>query len=333
MMNDIFQRSLRDLRISVIDACNFRCPYCMPAETFDNYQFLKKRELLTFDELERLTRIFVSLGVEKLRITGGEPLLRQNLPTLIQRLVQIEGVQDIALTTNGFLLEKYAQSLKNAGLQRVNVSVDSLDETVFARMNGRGHSPERVLAGIRAAEAAGLTPIKINVVVEKGVNDHTLLDLVRYFKNRGHIVRFIEFMDVGTRNEWDRTKVMPSSAILNQLSEHFDLETLGENYPGEVAERYAFGDGSGEVGFISSVTQPFCGSCTRARLSAAGELYTCLFAAIGTDLRQPLRGGASDEDILKLIQKRWQRRDDRYSEERAHRPAGHKKVEMYHIGG
>ncbi len=307
----------------------------MPAEIFpDNYSFLKKDQLLTFAEIERLARQFARLGVTKLRLTGGEPLLRKDLSDLITRLVAIPGIMDIALTTNGHYLARDAAALKAAGLQRITISLDSLDADVFARMNGRGYNPERVLEGIAAAEKVGLQPIKLNVVVQRGVNDHTLLDIVRRFKATGLIVRFIEYMDVGTRNGWEPQAVVPSAQILAMLSQHFKLIPLGKNYHGEVAERYAFADGSGEIGFISSVTQPFCGGCSRARLSADGELFTCLFAVAGFDLRKLLRSGASDDEIFTHIQGIWQSRRDRYSEERAGHPDAHpKKVEMYFIGG
>jgi cyclic pyranopterin phosphate synthase len=331
---DTRARPLRDLRISVTDRCNFRCPYCMPAEIFgDRYEFLPKPEILSFEEIERLARIFLGLGVRKLRITGGEPLVRAQLPELIRRLAVLEGVEDLALTTNGFLLEEQAEPLAKAGLQRVTVSLDSLDDAVFRSMNGRGLALERVLAGLEAAERAGLSPIKLNCVVQRGLNDHTLVDLVRHFRGTKHVVRFIEFMDVGTLNRWDLSQVVPAREIRDLISAEFPLVPVEANYPGEVAKRHGFADASGEIGIIASVTQPFCGDCTRARLSADGRLVTCLFAASGTDLKTPLRAGASDVELAGIITRVWSGRSDRYSEERAEPTRGRKKIQMYQIGG
>jgi GTP 3',8-cyclase len=334
---DALARPLRDLRISVMDRCNFRCPYCMPRETYhERYRFLGSHERLSFDEIVRLARLFVQQGARKLRLTGGEPLLRTNLPDLIGDLTDIPGVEDVALTTNGVLLARYATELKAAGLGRVTVSLDSLDAEVFARMSGGFAGVEEVLDGIEHARRAELTPIKINAVVQRGVNDHTVLDLVERFRGTGVIVRFIEYMDVGNRNHWSEGLVVPSKELLARIGARWPLEPLEAGYRGEVARRYAFTDGQGEVGFISSVSQPFCGDCTRSRLSSDGVLYTCLFATHGTSLRDALRGGASDDQLLELIRGVWLTRSDRYSEQRAslRRAAGdERKVEMFYIGG
>ena len=335
LLQDSLGRPLRDLRLSVIDRCNFRCPYCMPREHFhDQYRFLKSSERLDFNELLRLSRLFVQLGVVKLRVTGGEPLLRPGLADLIGDLTGLGGIEDVALTTNGVLLAQHAAELRGAGLQRVTVSLDSLDPAVFARMSGGYGSVKDVLDGIAAAERAGLSPIKVNAVVERGVNDHTVLDLVEHFRGSGIIVRLIEYMDVGNRNDWNRERVVPSQQLLELLHARWPLSALDPAYSGEVARRYAFDDGGGEVGFISSVTQPFCGDCSRARLSSDGKFYTCLFAAEGTDLRAPLRGGASDEELLQLMRAVWERRSDRYSELRDKlRARGVQHVEMNYVGG
>jgi GTP 3',8-cyclase len=334
---DSLGRPMRDLRISVMDRCNFRCPYCMPRETYhERYRFLGSHERLSFDEIVRLARLFVQLGVRKLRLTGGEPLLRTNLPDLVGDLTDIPGVEDVALTTNGVLLARYATELKAAGLQRVTVSLDSLDAEVFARMSGGFAGVEDVLDGIEHARRAELTPIKINAVVQRGVNDHTVLDLVERFRGSGVVVRFIEYMDVGNRNHWSEGLVVPSKELMARIGARWPLEPLERSYRGEVARRYAFTDGQGEVGFISSVSQPFCGDCTRSRLSSDGVLYTCLFATHGTSLRDALRGGASDDQLLELIRGAWLARSDRYSEQRAslRRAAGdERKVEMFYIGG
>ncbi len=334
---DRLGRPLRDLRISVTDRCNFRCPYCMPAEVFgENYTFLPRAEILTFEEIERLTRLFVGLGVRKVRVTGGEPLLRRELPALIRRLAAIDGVEDLTLTTNGYLLPRMAGELKDAGLHRVTVSLDSLDEDVFKLLNGRGYQVSQVLKGIRAAEAAGFTRLKINAVVQRGVNDHTVVDLARHFHGTGHIVRFIEYMDVGNRNGWRLDQVVPATEIVKRIHEEMPVTAVAPNYPGEVARRYRYMDGSGEIGVIASVTQPFCGDCTRARLSTDGKVFTCLFAGTGVDLRGPLRDGAADEDLLETISEIWEGREDRYSELRTAETAempSFSKVEMYQIGG
>src|SRR5712675_2135982 len=333
---DQLARPLHDLRISVMDRCNFRCPYCMPKEKFhENYRFLKSQDRLSFDEILRLSRLFAGLGVRKLRLTGGEPLLRTNLSDLVGDLTAIPGVDDVALTTNGVLLSRHAAELKAAGLKRITVSLDSLDPDVFARMSGGFGGLADVLDGIEHARSAGLDPIKINAVIQRGVNDHTALDLVERFRGTGVIVRFIEYMDVGNRNEWRQDMVVPSKELVAQIAERWPLQPLERDYRGEVAERYRFVDGAGEVGFISSVTQPFCGDCSRARLSSDGVIYTCLFAKTGTTLRDALRGGATDEQLLETIRNVWLARSDRYSELRAQlreTPGDHRKVEMFYIG-
>jgi cyclic pyranopterin phosphate synthase len=334
---DTLGRPLHDLRISVMDRCNFRCPYCMPRETFhEHYRFLKSNERLSFEEIVRLTKLFVAFGVKKVRLTGGEPLLRTNLPELIGDLTAIEGVEDIALTTNGVLLAQHAAELKANGLHRITVSLDTLDPEIFARMSGGFASRDRVLEGLDAAREAGLKPIKINCVVERGVNDHTALDLIEHFRGTGITVRFIEYMDVGNRNHWSSERVVPSRELLERIGARYPVEPVEADYRGEVAERYRFTDGQGEVGFISSVTHTFCGDCTRARLSSDGVFYTCLFATAGLDLRTPLRAGASDDELRQLIQARWTQRADRYSELRGNLRANEhplRKVEMYYIGG
>ena len=327
-------RPLKDLRISVTDRCNFRCTYCMPAEIFgESYKFLPKDEILSFEEIARLARIFVEFGVNKLRITGGEPLLRTDLHILIAMLTRMPGLEDLTLTTNAYLLPQQAQQLKDAGLQRITISLDTLDDEVFKEMNGRGISIDRVLQGIDAAAAVGLAPIKINAVVQKGVNDHTVVDLARYFKNSGHIVRFIEYMDVGNRNGWKWDQVVPAAEIIQRIDAEMPLEPVDSNYPGEVANRYRYRDGQGEIGVISSVSQPFCANCTRSRLSTDGKLYTCLFAASGSDLRSHLRSGASDVELTELLEQSWSARDDRYSELRSDATLELPKIEMSYIGG
>jgi cyclic pyranopterin phosphate synthase len=309
----------------------------MPKETFhEHYRFLKSNERLSFEEITRLTRIFVDLGVRKVRLTGGEPLLRPNLPELVGELTALEGVQDVALTTNAVLLAQHASQLKANGLQRITVSLDSPDPEIFRRMSGGFGECDRVLEGIQAAIDAGLAPIKINAVIQRGLNDHTALDLIERFRGSPVIVRFIEYMDVGNRNHWSLDRVVPSRELMERVHARWPLHPVQENYRGEVAERYAFDDGSGEIGFISSVTNPFCGACTRARLSSEGVLYTCLFATEGADLRTPLRNGASDDELRTLISNTWQRREDRYSEQRASMSRSEhalRKIEMYYIGG
>jgi cyclic pyranopterin phosphate synthase len=333
-VHDRLQRPLRDLRISVMDRCNFRCPYCMPEDKYHkDFEFLKSSERLSFEEILRLAQVFAGLGVNKLRITGGEPLLRPGLPDLVGDLSRIAGIDDVALTTNGVLLAQHAAALKAAGLARVTVSLDSLDEKVFVAMNGGRGNLDRVLEGIREAISAGLTPLKVNTVVIRGVNDGTVLDLVEHFRGSGVIVRFIEYMDVGTINHWRRADTLPSRDLVRMIGERWPLEPVGRNYRGEVASRYVFEDGQGELGFVSSVSEPFCGSCIRARLSSDGQLFTCLFAAKGFDLKGPLRAGASDEELRGIITAVWRSREDRYSELRASLAPGADKVEMYYIGG
>ncbi len=334
---DTLGRPLRDLRISVMDRCNFRCPYCMPRETFhDKYKFLGSHERLSFDEIVRLSRMFVQLGVRKLRLTGGEPLLRANLADLIGDLTAIPDVEDVALTTNGVLLARYAAELKAAGLKRITVSLDTLDPEIFSRMSGGFGGIEDVLSGIEHARQSGLDPIKINAVVQRGVNDHTAIDLVKRFRGTGVIVRFIEYMDVGNRNEWREELVVPSKQLAERIAAVWPLHPLEQEYRGEVAKRYAFDDGQGEIGFISSVTQPFCGDCSRARLSSDGVVYTCLFATEGTSVRDALRSGASDEQLLEMLRNIWLTRTDRYSEIRSkvrQSEDAKRKVEMFYIGG
>jgi cyclic pyranopterin phosphate synthase len=332
---DRLARPLHDLRISVMDRCNFRCPYCMPKDKFhDNYRFLKSNERLSFEEIVRLSRLFAGIGVRKLRLTGGEPLLRANLPELIGDLSDIPEIEDIALTTNGVLLGKHAVDLRAHGLRRITVSLDTLDKELFTRMSGGFAALEQVLQGIEAAIDAGLAPIKINAVIERGVNDHSIFDLLEYFRGRPVIVRFIEFMDVGNRNQWRPEMVVPSSELAARIHDRWPIHPVSENYQGEVAKRWRFDDGGGEIGFISSVSQPFCGACSRARLSSEGKFYTCLFATQGLDLRAPMREGANDAELSQLIRGVWLQRNDRYSEVRESlRARSERKIEMYYIGG
>jgi cyclic pyranopterin phosphate synthase len=330
---DARARPLRDLRVSVTDRCNFRCTYCMPREVYGkDFQFLERAQLLSFGEIHRLVRIFRELGVEKIRITGGEPLVRRKLEKLIEMLAYWDGL-DLTLTTNGSLLKQKAQDLKNAGLKRVTVSLDSLDDRVFRAMNDVDFPVASVLEGIAEADRVGLAPIKINMVVKRGVNDHTVVDMARYFKGSRHILRFIEFMDVGSTNGWKMEHVVPSRELVGMINQAHLITPVDPNYVGEVAERWRYLDGSGEIGFISSVTQAFCKDCTRARLSAEGSLYTCLFATRGTDFRALLRGDASDDAIADLVRKTWLRRDDNYSEARTAATVPLRKVEMSYIGG
>ncbi len=332
--NDSLGRPLRDLRISVTDRCNFRCVYCMPKEIFGrDFQFLARAELLTFEEITRLARVFVALGVEKLRLTGGEPLVRRDLERLVALLAGIEGVREIAMTTNGSLLAAKAQALKDAGLGRVTVSLDSLDDEVFQAMNDVGFPVARVLEGIASAAAAGLRPVKVNMVVKRAVNEASVLPMARHFRGSGHILRFIEYMDVGTTNGWRLDEVVPAAEIIRMIDGEWPLEPVDPGYRGEVATRYRYRDGAGEVGVIASVTQPFCRDCTRARLSADGELYTCLFAGHGHDLRGPLRAGATDEEIAQRLRSIWRGRADRYSELGSAATPRRARVEMSHIGG
>jgi len=330
---DTLGRPVRDLRISVTDRCNFRCVYCMPREIYGRgYQFLERRQLLTFEEIERLSRVFASLGVEKIRLTGGEPLLRRELERLVEMLAAIPGV-DLTLTTNGSLLPQKARVLADAGLRRVTVSLDSLDDQVFEAMNDAGVPVERVLAGIEAAAAAGLSPVKVNMVVKRGANEESVLPMARYFRGSGHILRFIEYMDVGHTNGWRLDEVVSAAEIVATIGAELPLEPIEPNYAGEVARRYRYRDGGGEIGVIASVTEPFCGTCTRARLSAEGRLYTCLFATEGHDLRALIRGGASESDLAERIGRVWRARGDRYSELRSAETADLPKIEMSYIGG
>jgi len=326
-------RPLRDLRISVTDRCNFRCTYCMPKEVFGkDFQFLEREQLLTFGEIHRLTRIFRDQGIEKVRITGGEPLVRRKLERLIEMLAYHQDL-DLTLTTNGSLLKQKAADLKAAGLKRVTVSLDALDNETFMKMNDVDFPVEKVLEGIDEADRVGLAPVKINMVVKRGVNEHSVVPMAKYFKGSGHILRFIEFMDVGSTNGWQMDTVVPSRELAAMIAAEFPIEPMEANYRGEVAERWRYLDGSGEVGFISSVTQAFCRDCTRARLSAEGQLFTCLFATQGTDLRSLIRNEASDDEIAEAIRRVWHVRADNYSEIRTAETAKLRKVEMSYIGG
>ena len=336
---DRFGRALRDLRISVTDRCNFRCPYCMPKEVFGrDFEFLPHDQVLTYEEIERLARVFVGLGVTKLRITGGEPLVRRNLPDLVGMLAPIRTPEgdptDLTLTTNGSALSVLARPLADAGLQRITVSLDSLDDETFRRMNGVDFPVSRVLDGIAAARAAGLAPIKVNVVVRRGENEASILPLARWARAEGLVLRFIEYMDVGNANGWRLDDVVPAAEVIDRITAELPLEAVDPGYRGEVAERWRWADGAtGEIGVIASVTRPFCGDCTRARLSAEGKLYTCLFSAIGHDLRGPLRAGASDADLADLITSVWTGRDDRYSELRSASTSHLPHIEMFALGG
>ncbi|MBP8257403.1 MAG: GTP 3',8-cyclase MoaA [Opitutaceae bacterium] len=335
-LHDIFQRPLRDLRISVTDRCNFRCPYCMPREVFGpGYAFLKDPQLMTLEELVRITRTFLRLGVEKIRLTGGEPLLRADIVDLIRILKHELGVRDVALTTNGWLLEQRAAALRDAGLDRVNVSVDSLNRETAGRMNGLGFKIDRVLSGIDAATGLGLR-VKINTVVQRGMNDGEIEELAAYFRERGLTLRFIEFMDVGNTNHWQHEQVVPAAEIVQRLAARWPLEAIGPAYRGEVASRYRYRDGRGEIGLISSVTEPFCRDCHRARLSADGRLFTCLFAALGWDVLGAVRAGATEPELDRFVSRIWAGRTDRYSDERAELLAAGEvraKAEMSYLGG
>lgn len=332
-MLDSINRPLRDLRISVTDRCNFRCVYCMPKEIFGpDHQFLHRDQVLTFEEITRLARIFAAQGVRKIRLTGGEPLVRKDLPDLVAMLAQIPDM-DLTLTTNGSLLPKHARTLKQAGLKRVSVSLDSLDNQVFKSMNDVDFPVEKVIEGMDAAAEAGLNPIKVNMVVKRGLNESSILPMARFFREKGHILRFIEFMDVGHTNGWRMNDVVSAAEIIKLIDTELPLESLEPNYRGEVAGRWRYKDGRGEIGVIASVTQAFCRDCNRARLSAEGKLYTCLFAVQGHDLRGLLRGGADDEEITQFIAKVWGARADRYSELRTENTISLPKVEMSHIGG
>jgi GTP 3',8-cyclase len=331
-LEDALHRPLRDLRVSITDRCNFRCVYCMPKEVYGrDYAFLPRRDLLTFEEIARLARVFAGLGVAKIRLTGGEPLIRREVDRLVGMLAEIPGL-DLTLTTNGAALAQKAQALKDAGLRRITVSLDSLDDEVFRAMNDVDFPVQLVLEGIESASAVGL-PVKVNIVVKRGVNEDSVLPMARHFRDRGHIVRFIEYMDVGHTNGWRLDDVVPAADIVAAIATELPLEPLPPRYPGEVAERYRYRDGSGEIGVIASVTRPFCGACTRARLSADGSLYTCLFATTGHDLRGPMREGATDDEIAAALGGIWRERTDRYSELRSSATPDLPKVEMSYIGG
>lgn len=329
-------RALRDLRISVMDRCNFRCTYCMPAAVYgEHFRFQRNDERLSFDEIERLCRLAAGLGIGKLRLTGGEPLLRPHLAELVARLRRIDGIDELAMTTNGVLLTRHAAALRDAGLDRVTISLDTLDPALFHRMSGQRGALEDVLAGIEAAQAAGFPGgIKLNAVIRRGQNEHGVLDLVERFRGSGIVLRFIEYMDVGNRNDWTADAVVPSRELIERIDARRPLEALPAHYHGEVANRFRFRDGAGEIGVIASISAPFCGDCTRARLSSEGTLYTCLFATGGTDFRGPLRDGASDETLHRMLRNVWQQRTDRYSEERGEqRQRARRKIEMHYIGG
>jgi len=333
-ITDKYARPLRDLRLSVLDRCNLRCTYCMPEESMNGQGvFLPKARLLTDSELEKLVRIFVRMGVHKLRLTGGEPLLRPGLPALVARLAAIEGINDLAITTNAILLPGMAVDLKRAGLSRVTVSLDSLDDEVYKLMSGGRGSVQAVLEGIAAAEDAGLSRLKINTVVQKNVSGHLVEELVGHFRGSGHILRFIEFMDVGNLNHWSREQVIASADLLKRIHDRWPLKPVAHQVAGETARRYEFLDGAGEVGFISSITEPFCGDCTRARVTADGVFYSCLFSSSGAELRPLLRNGMSEEALLDMLKNLWLSRDDRYSEHRHEESAEKSKVEMFRMGG
>ncbi len=332
-LTDTLNRPLRDLRISVTDRCNFRCVYCMPREIFgSDYEFLPRAEILTFEEIARLARIFVAHGVHKIRLTGGEPLVRRDLHLLVAMLAAIPDL-DLTLTTNGSLLAKQARALKDAGLKRVTVSLDSLDDEIFKAMNDADFPVRRVIEGMDAAAATGLGPIKVNMVVKRGLNESSILPMARFFRAKGYILRFIEYMDVGHTNGWRMNDVVPAAEIIKMIDAEMPLEPMDPNYRGEVAGRWQYKDGSGEIGVVASVTQPFCRDCNRARLSAEGELYTCLFAVKGHPFRELMRGGATDEQISEAIARVWGERSDRYSELRSENTIALPKVEMSHIGG
>lgn len=332
---DTLGRPVRDLRISVTDRCNFRCTYCMPKEIFGpEYRFLSRDEKLTYEEITRVAGLFAERGVTKLRLTGGEPLLRREIEKLIAMLAGVGGIDDLTLTTNASLLARKAETLKEAGLMRVTVSLDALDDPTFMAMNDVDYPVETVLEGIKVASDVGLGPIKINAVVQRGVNEHAVVDLARYFRGTGHIVRFIEYMDVGTTNGWRLDDVVPALEMIEAVNQEFPLEPLQPNYVGEVAKRYRYKDGGGEIGVIASVTQPFCGDCTRVRLSPDGSIFTCLFSGSGTDLKEPIREGASDMEIGEIIDRVWAKRADRYSEIRSSQTVSiGQRVEMSYIGG
>ncbi|MCZ6576795.1 MAG: GTP 3',8-cyclase MoaA [Gammaproteobacteria bacterium] len=334
-VTDTFGRAMHDLRVSVTDRCNFRCVYCMPKEVFgSDYQFLPHKDILTYEEISRIVRVFVSCGVKKVRLTGGEPLLRREIERLVEMLADVPGLDDLTLTTNGSPLTKEkASALQRAGLRRLTVSLDSLDDAVFQAMNDVSFPVARVLKAIDHAATAGLSPIKINMVVKRGLNEDSILPMARYFRGTDHIIRFIEYMDVGASNGWKLDDVVPATEIVERINAEYPIEPIDSNYHGEVAQRWRYGDGGGEIGVISSVTQPFCGSCSRIRLSAEGSLYTCLFATNGHDLRGLIRGGASDEEIKQFVSSIWLRRSDRYSALRTAETVALPKIEMSYIGG
>ena len=333
-MKDKFNRKLQDLRISVTDRCNFRCRYCMPEELYgEAFEFLKKDQVLSFEEIIRLSKIFVNLGVNKIRITGGEPLVRKNVSHLIKSLSEIDENLDIAMTTNGYLLSKYASELHDAGLKRLTVSLDSLHNEIFKKMSGKNFDVENVLSGIKKAKSEGFENIKINTVVRKDVNENSIMDLVDYCRSEGHILRFIEYMDVGTLNSWNRENVVSSNEIKELISEKYNLKSISKNYSSETSDRYTFLDGSGEIGFISSISNPFCSNCTRARITADGKLVTCLFSNKGMNLKALLRSRKSDEEILFEISNLWSLRDDKYSLERSDNVNVKNKIEMFQTGG
>ncbi len=333
MVADTRNRPMRDLRISVTDRCSFRCGYCMPREIYDEHEYLDRSSVLSYGEIRRITRLSTDLGVRKVRLTGGEPLLRKNVSRLVEMVADIDEVEDLAMTTNGLLLAREAERLKDAGLDRVTVSLDALDDDLFQRMIDTDVSVGAVLEAIDVAAEIGIGPIKINTVVRRGWNEGEIIPLIERFRGTGHVVRFIEFMDVGTLNAWNLDEVIPSAELVALISQRWDLEPTEASYRGEVASKYRLADGSGEIGFISSVSEPFCGDCTRLRLSAEGKLYTCLFGSEGTDLRTPLRSDASDDEIRTIIEKTWTKREDRYSELRGGTPLNMPKVEMSYIGG
>jgi len=333
-MKDKFNRKLKDLRISVTDRCNFRCRYCMPEELYgEAFEFLKKDQVLSFEEIIRLSKIFVNLGVNKIRITGGEPLVRKNVSHLIKSLSEIDENLDIAMTTNGYLLSKYASELHDAGLKRLTVSLDSLHNKIFKKMSGKNFDVENVLSGIKKAKSEGFENIKINTVVRKDVNENSIMDLVDYCRSEGHILRFIEYMDVGTLNSWNKENVVSSNEIKELISEKYNLKSISKNYSSETSDRYTFLDGSGEIGFISSISNPFCSNCTRARITADGKLVTCLFSNKGMNLKALLRSRKSDEEILFEISNLWSLRDDKYSLERSDNVNVKNKIEMFQTGG
>ena len=315
------------------DRCSFRCVYCMPREVYDDHAYLPRSEILTFDEVTTVARAGASLGVTKIRLTGGEPLLRRDITTLVEMIASVEGIEDLAMTTNGHLLESLAEPLADAGLERITVSLDGIDDEAVRRLTDTEVPVATVLAGISAAESAGLGPIKVNTVVLRGQNEDQVLPLLEHFRFTGHVVRFIEYMDVGTTNGWDASSVVPTPELVSRISAHWPLEPIGRSHPSEVADRYRFDDGGGEVGFISSVSAPFCGDCARLRLSAEGAIYTCLFANSGTDLKSLIRDGADVEDVARVIRLVWERRSDRYSELRGGVPIENPRIEMSYIGG